>query len=116
MTLAQLRTFAALADAGSVRGAAQQLHVTQPAVSAAVRALAASLGVALVEPDGRGVRLTAAGETLATYVRHVLGLLDQVAVAVRGGDDPTRGTLRLGAVTTASELVLPSLLAAFLLE
>lgn len=113
MTLSQLRTFAAVADAGSVRGAAQRLHVTQPAVSAAVRALERSLGVELVEPDGRGVRLTAAGTALAPYVRRVLGLLDEATLAARGGADPTRGTLRIGAVPTASEHVLPGFLAAF---
>ncbi len=113
MTLGQLRTFAAVAESGAIQGAARRLHVTQPAVSAAVRALEGSLGVDLVEPEGRGIRLTAAGTTFATYARRVLGLLDEARVAVRGEDDPTRGLLRIAAVTTVSEHVLPSILAAF---
>ncbi|CAN5896104.1 LysR family transcriptional regulator [soil metagenome] len=113
MTLTQLRTFAAVARAGSVVAAAAGLHVTQPAVSSALRALERSLGVALVEPDGRGVRLTAAGEVFAGYVHRLLGLLEEAELAARGGSDPGRGRLRLAAVTTASEHVLPRSLALF---
>lgn len=113
MTLHQLRTFVAVADTGSVRAAAGRLVVTQPAVSGALRALQVSLGVALVEPDGRGLRLTAAGRTFAEYARRVLGLLEQGRLAATGSDDPARGRLRIAAVTTASEHVLPRSLAVF---
>lgn len=113
MTLTQLRAFAAVAEAGTVGGAARRLHVTQPAVSAAIRALEDDLGVALVEPEGRSIRLTSAGITFSSYAQRVLGLLDEGALAARGGDDPHRGTVRIAAVTTASEHVLPSALATF---
>lgn len=116
MTLTQLRAFAAVASAGSVGAAARRLHVTQPAVSAAVRALEADLGVALTEPDGRSVRLTDAGATFAAYAHRVLGLLDEAALATRGEVDPEKGTLRIAAVTTASEHVLPRALASFRLS
>ena len=59
MTLNQLRTFLAVADHESVHGAAQELVVTQAAVSASLAALQRALGLALVTPDGRGLRLTA---------------------------------------------------------
>ncbi|MGH9153836.1 MAG: helix-turn-helix domain-containing protein, partial [Acidimicrobiales bacterium] len=65
MTLGQLRTFLAVADAGSVRGAAERLVVTQPAVSSALAALAGEIGVPLVARDGRGLRLTPAGVAFA---------------------------------------------------
>ena len=81
MTLNQLRTFLAVAEAGSVRAAAEDLVVTQAAVSASLAALQKSLGVALLEPDGRGLRLTAAGRAYAGYVRRVLGLLDEAGRA-----------------------------------
>lgn len=113
MTLSQLRTFTAVADAGSVSAAAARLHVTQPAVSAAVRALEESVGCELIEPEGRGLRLTAAGEVFAGYARRVLGLLEQAQLAAQGGHDPSQGTLRVAAVTTASEHVLPRSLALF---
>jgi DNA-binding transcriptional LysR family regulator len=113
MTEARLRTFAALADTGSVREAARRLYVTESAVSASVAALARDLGVPLVRKEGRGVRLTPAGTVYATYARQVLGLLEQGRSAARGAADPARGTLRLAAVTTAADQVLPDLLAGF---
>ncbi len=112
-TTSRMRAFVALADHGSVRAAAAHLVVTESTVSAAVRALAEEVGVALVERDGRGVRLTAAGRRYAGYARQVLGLLDEAGGAARGEADPERGHVRLGAVTTAGEHLLPGLLAAF---
>jgi DNA-binding transcriptional LysR family regulator len=113
MTINQLRTFVMLAGAGSVREAAQRLFVTQPAVSAAVAALQSELGVRLVEREGRGLRLTDAGLVLAGYGRRILGLWEEAASATVAGADPERGRLRLAAVTTAGEHVVPALLASF---
>ncbi len=108
MTFAQLRTFATLAREGSVRRAAAVLVVSEPAVSAAVSALARELGCELVAREGRGVRLTPEGETLARYAAEMLGLADQARRELGGA-----GTLRLAAVTTAGEYVAPPLLKAF---
>jgi DNA-binding transcriptional LysR family regulator len=113
MTESRLRSFVALADSGSVRAAAQHLYVTESAVSAAVTALARDLGVPLAERSGRGIRLTPAGQVYATYARQVLGLLEQGRAAARGEHDPGTGRLRLAAVTTAADQVLPELLASF---
>ncbi|BBG04248.1 LysR family transcriptional regulator [Pseudonocardia saturnea] len=112
-TTARMRAFVALAEHGSVRGAAASLVVTESTVSAAVRALAEDVGVPLVERDGRGVRLTAAGYRYAGYARRVLGLLEEGAAAARGEADPEHGRVRLAAVTTAGEHLLPGLLAGF---
>lgn len=112
VTLHQLRVFREVARTGSVRAAAEAMFVTPPSVSAAVAALEAELGVSLLEPEGRGIRLTEAGHELARHVASVLGLLDRTERAVREvGGGP--GHLRLAAVTTAGEYVLPPLLAAF---
>jgi DNA-binding transcriptional LysR family regulator len=113
VTLNQLRTFLAVAETGSVRAAAQDLVVTQAAVSASLSALQKSLGVALLEPDGRGLRLTAAGRAYTGYVRRVLGLLDEAGRAATAAADPERGELRIAAVTTAAEQILPGLLSGF---
>ena len=113
MTLNQLRTFLAVADNGSVRAAAEELVVTQPAVSASLTALQRSLAVALVVPDGRGLRLTAAGQSYARYVRQILGLLDEAGLAAVAAADPERGELRIAAVTTAAEQVAPAILGGF---
>ncbi|MGQ0778396.1 MAG: LysR family transcriptional regulator [Pseudonocardiales bacterium] len=113
MTESRLRTLVALAAAGSVRGAASKLTVTESAVSASIAALARELGVPLVEPAGRGLRLTPSGTVYARYARRVLGLLDEGAAAAAQELDPERGRLRLAAVTTAGEHLLPALLAGF---
>ncbi|MHB1877175.1 MAG: LysR family transcriptional regulator, partial [Streptosporangiaceae bacterium] len=113
MTLNQLRTFLAVAETGSVRAAAEQLVVTQAAVSASLAALQRSLAVALVVPDGRGLRLTEAGRAYAGYVRRILGLLDEASLAARAAADPDRGELRIAAVTTAAEQVVPAILGGF---
>ncbi len=113
MTLTQLRTFVAVAAAGSVHEAAERLSVSQPAVSAAVTALQAEVGAVLVAREGRGLRITPAGIVFARYARQVLGLLDEGAAAAVGELHPEQGKLRLAAVTTAGEHVLPELLASF---
>jgi DNA-binding transcriptional LysR family regulator len=102
-----------VADSGSVRAAAEELVVTQAAVSASVTALQKSLGVALVTPDGRGLRLTDAGALYARYARRILGLLDEAARAAAAAADPERGELRIAAVTTAAEQIVPPILGGF---
>jgi len=113
VTLNQLRSFLAVAESGSVRAAAEELVVTQAAVSASLAALQKSLGVALVTPDGRGLRLTDAGASYARYARRVLGLLDEAARAAAAAADPERGELRIAAVTTAAEQIVPAILGGF---
>ncbi|MGO9197006.1 MAG: LysR family transcriptional regulator [Acidimicrobiales bacterium] len=113
MTFAQLRTFLAVAEAGSVRGAAERLVVSQPSVSAAVGSLERELGVDLVARQGRGLRLTDAGAAFAATVREALGLLEQGARTAASVEEPGRGTVRVAAVTTAAERFLLPLIAAF---
>jgi LysR family transcriptional regulator, low CO2-responsive transcriptional regulator len=112
VTLTQLRTFLTVAETGSVRAAAVRLVVTESAVSSCVGALQKELGLALVRKDGRGLRLTDAGSIYSGYVRNVLGLLDE-AHAAAAGEAESGGLLRIAAVTTAGEQLLPALLAAF---
>lgn len=113
ITMTQLSTFVAVARAGSVKGAAERLVVTQPSVSAALAALAREVGAPLVERAGRGVRLTAAGDAFLPYATDVLGLLEQGGRASREALDKTTRTLRIAAVTTAAEYVVPELLKRF---
>ncbi|HEY2206929.1 MAG TPA: LysR family transcriptional regulator, partial [Pseudonocardia sp.] len=89
-TNARLRALVELAEAGSVRGAAQRLVVTESSVSAAISALASDVGVPLVRRDGRGVLLTPAGERYVGYARRILGLHDEAIAAARGEADPER--------------------------
>jgi DNA-binding transcriptional LysR family regulator len=113
MTFTQLRTFVEVVATGSVRGAAQRLMVSQPAVSAALSSLQREVGVPLVERAGRGLEVTPAGVVFARQARQLLRLLDDAKLAAKETLDPTRGRLRLAAVTTAGEHVAPRFLATF---
>lgn len=112
-TNARLRALVELADTGSVRGAAERLVVTESAISSALGSLSAEVAVPLVDRHGRGVRLTPAGERYVDYARRILGLHHEAVLAARGEVDPENGSIRLAAVTTAGELLLPALLASF---
>lgn len=112
MTFSQLRTFVEVARQGSVRGAAAALMITEPSVSAALAALRDELHVALVERDGRGIRLTPAGTELARYATQILGLAEQAVSRTREAAGQA-APLNLVAVTTAGEYVLPPILKMF---
>jgi DNA-binding transcriptional LysR family regulator len=94
INLHHLRLFHAVAQHGSVSRGAAAVRVSQPAVSREVRELERALGVPLLEPAGRGVRLTAAGR-----LRELVQL--------------ERGQLALGAIATVAIYYLPPLLQAF---
>lgn len=113
-TVARLRALVTVAEAGSVREAARRLSVTESAVSAALAALAREVRVPLVERDGRGLRLTSSGQAYSSYARSILGLHEEGLAAARGDRDPERGRVRVAAVSTAGEYLLPSVLGAFL--
>ncbi|HEY4278269.1 MAG TPA: LysR family transcriptional regulator [Conexibacter sp.] len=83
MTLAQLKSFVLVARLGSVKGAAQALEVSEPAVSVAVGALRRELGDELFVRSGRGIALTPGGRRLAALAGEILGLAEHARRAVR---------------------------------
>ena len=108
----QLTAFHTVARLGSVSLAAQELHLTQPALSIQIGLLESSSGTALLERTGRGVRLTEAGERLASYVGRILDLWSEAGDEIAMLQGVFSGTLRVGAVSTA-EYLLPALLVTF---
>ena len=110
LTWSRLRTFLAVVEFGGVAAAADLLHVTAPAVSAAVSVLENELGTKLFSKAGRGVVPTEAGLVFAEHCRTLLGLVTTAREAVR---DAETSRLRLGVVETAAETLLPGLLASF---
>jgi len=78
-----LRYFWMVAREGSVRRAAERLHVSQPTVSAQVRALEDALGVKLFRKSGRGLLLTEAGERARRYGDEIFTLGDQLQASLR---------------------------------
>ncbi|MBA2240730.1 MAG: LysR family transcriptional regulator [Solirubrobacterales bacterium] len=113
ITLTQLRSFLAVVRNGSVTGAAEELVVTQPSVSAAVAALSREVGVGLTERMGRTIRTSDAGKAFAPYASDVIGLLEQGQRAAREVGATSQRQLRIAAVTTAAEYVVPPLMQAF---
>jgi len=113
LTVTQLKAFLAVARAGGVQAAAEQLHVSQPSVSAALGALARELGVQLVERDGRGIRLTVGGAAFEPYAAEGLGLLEQGRQAAVEADGVRKARIRVVAVNTAGEYLLPPLIQAY---
>lgn len=82
MTLAQLQSFVLVARLGSVKAAAAELEVTEPAVSVAVGALRRELGDELFVRSGRGIALTPGGRRLASLGGEILGLAEQARRSV----------------------------------
>ena len=83
MTLAQLQSFVLVARLGSVKAAAAELEVTEPAVSVAVAALRRELGDELFVREGRGIALTPGGRRLAALAGEILGLAEQARRSVQ---------------------------------
>ncbi len=113
MTFGQLKTFLEVVRHGSIRAAAASLMVTEPSVSAGVASLQRELGVALVERQGRGIRVTPAGQEFAGYASQILGLYEKAARRAREKAGQT-AQLRLSAVTTAGEALMAPILKLFL--
>ncbi len=94
MTLAQLQSFVLVARHGSVKAAAAELEVTEPAVSVAVAALRKELGDELFVRSGRGIALTPGGRRLAALATEILGLAEQARRSVsEGAGEPRRLTV-----------------------
>ncbi|MDA8197471.1 MAG: LysR family transcriptional regulator [Actinomycetota bacterium] len=114
MTLNQMKTLVAVVESGSITAAAKRLFVTQAAVSTALASLKGEVGVELFVREGRGVRLTEAGSTLYDYAKKILGLMEEAVNVTRGSGEGAKRVLRIAAVTTAGEVLLPKWLDSFL--
>lgn len=88
--LRQLRYLVAVADQGGFTTAAEQLVMTQPAISRAVAALERAVGVRLLDRTSRGVVLTAAGKALVDEAREILGQVEQAVIRARAAGDTAR--------------------------
>lgn len=89
------------------------MYVTQPSVSGAISSLEKELGTKLFERRGRGVGLSPAGTAFAPFAARVLGLLEEGRNAAVEAADPERQKLKLAAVNTAGEYIVPPVLRAF---
>jgi DNA-binding transcriptional LysR family regulator len=111
MTFTQLRTFALVAELGSLRAAAEALGVSEPAVSAAVAALRTDLGDPLFRRTGTGIALTPGGRALATRARELVRLAERTRREVTHAT--STGRLRALATAACAEHVAGQVVAAF---
>lgn len=106
-----LRVVKAIADEGSITGAAALLGYSQPAVSQQLKRLEQRLGLPLVERVGRTVRLTDAGRILARHAPAVTTALDAAAGELSELRGLRTGRVRLVGFPSASPTIIPRLLA-----
>jgi len=107
MNLRDLQYLVALAETGHFGRAAERCHVSQPTLSAQIRKLEESLGVALVERRPRRVVLTAAGEAVSERARRMLRDADDIRALARARQDPLGGRLKMGLIPTLGPYLLP---------
>ena len=114
MNFAQLKAFQAVANNGSITGAAHMLHVSQPSVSKHLKNLEEDYGVKLFERNAGAVELTDAGSSLLRHADAILVHLDQARKELKSPKSlKISGPLKIAGSYAASALVLPSLLVNF---
>jgi DNA-binding transcriptional LysR family regulator len=106
-----MRSFLAVIEAGSLLGAARNLHSNQPTLGRHIALLEKQLGVALFERTGRGLNPTAAAAVVADHARTMREGADAVLRSVTRHRERTSGTVRLTASQPVACYLLPPLLA-----
>lgn len=110
----RLKVFETVARRLNFTRAAEELFITQPAVTRHIKELERLLDVRLFKREGRGIALTAEGVRLLAHSRRILKEYETLAEDMSSGRNaPVSGELSLGASSTMSQYVLPPLLALF---
>jgi len=112
LTLRQLKVFEAVARHASFSRAAEELHLSQPAVSMQVKQLEENVGMPLLEQQGKRTVLTEAGREIYDLSRRIANQIDQTEENLAQLRGDTGGRLRLAVVGTANYFV-PQLVTAF---
>jgi LysR family hydrogen peroxide-inducible transcriptional activator len=106
----QLQYFVALVDAEHFGRAAETVHVSQSALSNAIKELESRLDTQLVDRTNRQVTITATGQQVATQARLCLRDVEGLVELVAGQKQPMTGSLRLGVIPTIAPFLLPKAL------
>jgi DNA-binding transcriptional LysR family regulator len=110
MELYQLRSFAAIAETGQLTRAAEKLHVSQPALSAQLKALEEELEFALFERTPSGMTLTPAGKRLLERAEGVLAAAQDLVHAARSMKGEVAGKARIGTLSDPAYIRLGDLI------
>jgi len=112
----RLKVFRTVAEHLNFRKAAEQLFLTQPAVTLQIKALENDLGVRLFDRSGHRVAVTPQGKSLLRYANKIAALSAAAEQDLVASDGKPSGELSLGVSTTIAQYVLPRLIGAFLTE
>jgi len=112
----RLKVFRTVAQHLSFRKAAEELFLSQPAVTLQIKALEDDLGVRLFEPSSNGVSLTAQGSLLLRHASKAAAIVAKAEQELASTEGQMSGELTIGASTTIAQYVLPRLIGAFLAE
>jgi DNA-binding transcriptional LysR family regulator len=110
MDTGRLRMLRELADHGTVAAVAQALSMTPSAVSQQLKILQREAGVTLIEPDGRRVRLTDAGQVLVGHADTVLAALDRAKAEMDAYRSTPRGTVSVSFFPSGAAMLLAPLI------
>jgi DNA-binding transcriptional LysR family regulator len=113
MELTQLRYFVTIAETLSFTGAAELVHVSQPALSYQMRRLEDELGTQLFHRSGRRISLTSDGEIFLPLARSVLSRASDAVRLLKDRSGVETGDVRLGANPSVGTYLMPTLLASF---
>jgi len=102
LTFRQIEVFNAVARHQNYTRAAEELHLSQPAVSMQIRQLEEGIGLPLFEQVGKQMHLTDAGDQMYIYSREMAGLLDEAEIVFEAIKGVKHGTLTISVATTAS--------------
>src|SRR5262245_30387113 len=114
MDLRDLRYFEAIAELEHLGRAAERLHRSRPALTKCIRRLEDSLGMALFERAGRGIRLTAAGQALKRRAKVLDVAMDDTLREIDAVARGASGHLRIGVAPTMAQYLLPGACREFL--
>ncbi len=109
----QLRAFICLARSGSFTQAGRELHLTQSAISHAIKSLEIDLGSQLFHRQGKSVHLTHAGRELLPHAETILQSMSHARAVLGTLDQTPRGKLRIGCTTAAAQFILPTVFREF---
>jgi len=112
MNIRDLRYVVAVAELEHFGRAAEQCHVSQPALSGQIRKLEEELGIVLFERTRRSVRVTGAGDRIVAKARQLIELADDITATARAARDPLSGPFRLGMIPTVAPDLSPHILPA----
>ena len=105
MDIRQLRTFATLAETGSLGKTADRLRVAQPALSRQIRLLEEDIGLPLFNRHSRGMQITEAGKELLVRVSGLIRQLDQALKEVRELKTAVSGAVAIGLIPSVSSIL-----------